>query len=213
VNPTLDIRAIHTIRQPRQRTANVRDIRVRVTIGGTLERPLLSLDNPDNLPLSQSDLLQLPDYRRAGDCARQQHVGVSIAAGVGRDSLRRESHHECDSEKRARHRRASDGGYNTDARTTDPYYYNLLNTRAILGKQIGNQWFVGLSTGLCVVNASNFVENFGLKLEYRFNSMYSAQAGIEPGSSDLTCARSNASQIQQQTPRQFGFDLFRTWRF
>jgi hypothetical protein len=88
-----------------------------------------------------------------------------------------------------------------------------LNTRAILGKQIGNQWFVGLSTGLCVVNASNFVENFGLKLEYRFNSIYSAQAGIEPGSSDLTCARSNASQIQQQTPRQLGFDLFRTWRF
>ena len=83
-------------------------------------------------------------------------------------------------------------GYNSDVRTTDPYYYNLLNTRAILGKQIGNQWFVGLSTGLCVVNASNFVENFGLKLEYRFNSIYSAQAGIEPGSSDLTCARSNA---------------------
>ena len=66
-------------------------------------------------------------------------------------------------------------------RSADPYYYNLLNTRAILGKQIGNQWFVGLSTGLCVVNASNFVENFGLKLEYRFNSIYSAQAGIEPG--------------------------------
>jgi hypothetical protein len=64
-----------------------------------------------------------------------------------------------------------------------------------------------------VVNANNFVENFGLKLEYRFNSIYSAQAGIEPGSSDLTCARSNASQIQQQTPRQLGFDLFRTWRF
>ena len=104
-------------------------------------------------------------------------------------------------------------GYDASARTADPYYYNLLNTRAILGKQIGNQWFVGLSTGLCVVNASNFVENFGLKLEYRFNSIYSAQAGIEPGSSDLTCARSNASQIQQQTPRQLGFDLFRTWRF
>jgi len=53
LNPTLDIRAIHTIRQPRQRSANVRDIRVRVTIGGTLERPVLALDNPDNLPLSQ----------------------------------------------------------------------------------------------------------------------------------------------------------------
>ncbi|MBA3343338.1 MAG: hypothetical protein H0T48_16095, partial [Gemmatimonadaceae bacterium] len=94
-----------------------------------------------------------------------------------------------------------------------PYLYNLLNTRAIVGKQIGNKWFLGLSTGLCVVNATNFFENFGLKLEYRFNAIYTAQAGIEPGSSDLTCARSTVSQIQQQTPRQLGFDFFRSWRF
>ena len=62
------------------------------------------------------------------------------------------------------------------------------------------------------MNANNFFENFGLKLEYRFSSLYSAQAGVEPGSSDLTCAR-NSTQIQQQTPRQLGFDFFRTWRF
>jgi hypothetical protein len=81
-----------------------------------------------------------------------------------------------------------------------------------VGKQIGNQWFLGLSTGLCFVNANNFKDNFGLKLEYRFNPIYTAQAGIEPGSSDVTCAR-NAPQTQQQTPRQLGIDFFRTWRF
>jgi hypothetical protein len=213
LNPTLDIRAIHTIRQPRQRSANVRDIRVRVTIGGTLERPLLSLDNPDNLPLSQSDLLSYlitgePAIALDNTSAEYQSQLASVAIRYGGNLL-----------TNAIPRNVLDivelqtAGYDAGARTTDPYYYNLLNTRAILGKQIGNQWFVGLSTGLCVVNASNFVENFGLKLEYRFNSIYSAQAGIEPGSSDLTCARSNASQIQQQTPRQLGFDLFRTWRF
>ncbi len=213
LNPTLDIRAIHTIRQPRQRTANVRDIRVRVTIGGTLERPALSLDNPDNLPLSQSDLLSYlitgePAIALDNSSAEYQSQLASVAIRYGGNLL-----------TNAIPKNVLDivelqtAGYNADARTSDPYYYNLLNTRAILGKQIGNQWFVGLSTGLCVVNASNFVENFGLKLEYRFNSIYSAQAGIEPGSSDLTCARSNASQIQQQTPRQLGFDLFRTWRF
>ena len=57
LNPTLDIRAIHTIRQPNQSAANRRDIRVRVNIGGTLTKPTLTLDNPDNIPLSQSDLL------------------------------------------------------------------------------------------------------------------------------------------------------------
>jgi hypothetical protein len=213
LNPTLDIRAIHTIRQPRQRSANVRDIRVRVTIGGTLERPLLSLDNPDNLPLSQSDLLSYlitgePAIALDNSSAEYQSQLASVAIRYGGNLL-----------TNAIPKNVLDivelqtAGYDAGARTTDPYYYNLLNTRAILGKQIGNQWFIGLSTGLCVVNASNFVENFGLKLEYRFNSIYSAQAGIEPGSSDLTCARSNASQIQQQTPRQLGFDLFRTWRF
>lgn len=213
LNPTLDIRAIHTIRQPRQQTANVRDIRVRVTIGGTLERPVLSLDNPDNLPLSQSDLLSYlitgePAIALDNTSAEYQSQLASVAIRYGGNLL-----------TNAIPRNVLDivelqtAGYDPSVRSTDPYYYNLLNTRAILGKQIGNQWFVGLSTGLCVVNASNFVENFGLKLEYRFNSIYSAQAGIEPGSSDLTCARSNASQIQQQTPRQLGFDLFRTWRF
>jgi len=213
LNPTLDIRAIHTIRQPRQRTANVRDIRVRVTIGGTLEHPELALDNPDNLPLSQSDLLSYlitgePAIALDNSSAEYQSQLASVAIRYGGNLL-----------TNAIPKNVLDivelqtAGYNSDVRTTDPYYYNLLNTRAILGKQIGNQWFVGLSTGLCVVNASNFVENFGLKLEYRFNSIYSAQAGIEPGSSDLTCARSNAAQIQQQTPRQLGFDLFRTWRF
>jgi translocation and assembly module TamB len=213
LNPTLDIRAIHTIRQPRQTTANVRDIRVRVTIGGTLERPVLSLDNPDNLPLSQSDLLSYlitgePAIALDNTGAEYQSQLASVAIRYGGNLL-----------TNAIPKNVLDivelqtAGYDPSVRSTDPYYYNLLNTRAILGKQIGNQWFVGLSTGLCVVNASNFVENFGLKLEYRFNSIYSAQAGIEPGSSDLTCARSNASQIQQQTPRQLGFDFFRTWRF
>jgi len=213
LNPTLDIRAIHTIRQPRQRTANVRDIRVRVTIGGTLERPVLSLDNPDNLPLSQSDLLSYlitgePAIALDNTSGEYQSQLASVAIRYGGNLLTNAiPHNVLDIVE------LQTAGYNSDVRSTDPYYYNLLNTRAILGKQIGNQWFVGLSTGLCVVNASNFVENFGLKLEYRFNSIYSAQAGIEPGSSDLTCARSNASQIQQQTPRQLGFDLFRTWRF
>src|SRR6185436_10957132 len=213
LNPTLDIRAIHTIRQPNQRSANRRDIRVRVTIGGTLSVPTLALDNPDNLPLSQSDLLSYlitgePGIALDNTSGEYQSQLASVAIRYGGNLI-----------TNAIPKNVLDivelqtAGYNSDVRTTDPYYYNLLNTRAILGKQIGNQWFVGLSTGLCVVNASNFVENFGLKLEYRFNSIYSAQAGIEPGSSDLTCARSNASQIQQQTPRQFGFDLFRTWRF
>lgn len=214
LNPTLDIRAIHTVRQPNQRSANRRDIRVRVTIGGTLSKPTLALDNPDNLPLSQSDLLSYlitgePGialdnsqglYRSQLASFALRYGGNLLTSAIPRnlvDIVELQT-------GRIDQRRA--------AQASDPYLYSLLNSRAIVGKQIGSNWFLGLSTGLCFVNASNFKDNFGLKLEYRFNSIYTAQAGIEPGSSDVTCAR-NAPQIQQQTPRQLGFDFFRTWRF
>jgi translocation and assembly module TamB len=90
------------------------------------------------------------------------------------------------------------------------YLNTLYNTRVILGKQIGDRWYVGLSTGLC---RENFAENLGLRLEYRFSSTYFAQGGIEPGSGDLTCVGPAIARTFQQTPPQLGFDLFRTWRF
>jgi translocation and assembly module TamB len=213
LNPTLDIRAIHTIRQPNQRSANLRDIRVRVTIGGTLSKPTLTLDNPDNLPLSQSDLLSYlitGEPAIALDNSNNLYASqlASFALRYGGNLLTSAIPHNLVDIVELQTGRVNGGV----AQTTDPYLYSLLNSRAIVGKQVGNNWFIGLSTGLCFVNANNFRDNFGLKIEYRFNSIYTAQAGVEPGSSDITCAR-NAPQIQQQTPRQLGFDFFRTWRF
>jgi hypothetical protein len=214
VNPTLDIRAIHTIRQPTQRSANLRDIRVRVTIGGTLARPTLTLDNPDNLPLSQSDLLSYlitgePGLALDNTSGQYRSQLASFALRYGGNLLTSAIPRNLVDIVEIQTGRINDA---SAAQQNDPYLYSLLNSRAIVGKQIGNNWFLGLSTGLCFVNANNFKDNFGLKLEYRFNSIYTAQAGIEPGSSDVTCAR-NAPQIQQQTPRQLGVDFFRTWRF
>ena len=217
LNPTLNIIAIHTIRQPRQQTANLRDIRVRVTIGGTLSQPVLSLDNPDNLPLSQSDLLSYlitgePGIALAGTDGLYSAQIASFALRYGGNLITSAIPRNLLDIVEFQTARVNNRQTGLQSQASDPYVNSLLNTRAILGKQIGNQLFFGLSTGLCVVNANNFFENFGLKLEYRFSSLYSAQAGVEPGSSDLTCAR-NATQIQQQTPRQLGFDFFRTWRF
>ncbi|HEX5576919.1 MAG TPA: translocation/assembly module TamB domain-containing protein, partial [Gemmatimonadaceae bacterium] len=214
LNPTLDIRAIHTIRQPNTRSANLRDIRVRVNIGGTLASPTLALDNPDNLPLSQSDLLSYlitgePAIALDNSQGAYQSQLASFALRYGSSLLTSAIPRNLVDFFDIQTGRVSDA---QAQQATDPYLYSLLNSRAVVGKQIGSNWFLGLSTGLCFVNANNFRDNFGLKLEYRFNSIYTAQAGIEPGSSDITCAR-NAPQIQQQTPRQFGFDFFRTWRF
>jgi translocation and assembly module TamB len=210
LNPSLDIRAIHTVRQPRQ-SANGRDVRVRVTIGGTLARPELSLDNPDNLPLSQSDLLS---YLVTGEPAigldntstsQIAQLGIRYAGNLFTSAIPKNVLDIFELQ--------TAGPGDAQQRANDPYLYSLLNTRAVLGKQLGPRWFLGLSTGLCFVNTANFKENLGLQLEYRISSVYSAQAGVEPGSSEGRCSRAGTTANFQQTPSQLGFDFFRNWRF
>jgi hypothetical protein len=214
LNPSLNIRAIHTVRQPRQ-SANGRDVRVRVTISGTLANPQLALDNPDNLPLSESDLLSYlvtgapaigfnntsSEYGSQLARAALQYGGTILSNAIPKNVL-----------DIVELQTASVGGTSAAERAANPYYYNLLNTRAILGKQIGSKWFLSLSTGLCFTDPTFFKENLGLQLEYRISSVYSAQAGLEPGSSDAVC-HSTAVRSLQPTPPQFGIDFFRNWRF
>jgi translocation and assembly module TamB len=211
LNPSLDIRAIHTVRQPRQ-SANGRDVRVEVDITGTLARPQLALRNPDNLPLSESDLLS---YLVTGEPAvgldntgnRVAGLGVRTVANIVTNALPKNLLDIVELQ-------TSTFGNDPSTSASNPSYYSLLNTRAILGKQLGSKWFLGLSTGLCFVNSSAFKDNLGLQLEYRISSLYSAQAAIEPGSSNTRCDKGTTSVLQTtQTPPQLGFDLFRNWRF
>ena len=210
LNPVLDISAIHTVRQPRL-SVNGRDVRVEVDITGTLAHPDLALRNPDNLPLSESDLLS---YLVTGEPAvgldntGNQVVGLGVRT-VGNLLVSALPRNVLDYVEI----QASAPGTDPNL-TTSPSYYGLLNTRAVLGKQIGSRWFMGLSTGLCFVNPTLFKENLGLQLEYRISSLYSAQAAIEPGSSSTRCDVKGAAPISPtQTPPQVGFDLFRNWRF
>jgi hypothetical protein len=214
LNPGLDIRAIHTVRQPRQ-SANGRDVRVEVDITGTLARPQLALRNPDNLPLSESDLLS---YLVTGEPAVGLDNGATtaLAQGLGIRTLGNIFTNAIPRNVLDIVELQTPGSFNdqTATSTTNPSYYSLLNTRAVLGKQIGSRWFLGLSTGLCFVNSSAFKENLGLQLEYRISALYSAQAAIEPGSSSTRCDRATAQTITpNQTPSQLGFDLFRNCRF
>jgi autotransporter translocation and assembly factor TamB len=212
LNPGLNISAIHTVRQPRQ-SANGRDIRVEVDITGTLARPQLALRNPDNLPLSESDLLS---YLVTGEPAvgldntgsQVASLGVRAVANIFTNAIPRNLVDILELQT------ATPGTDPTVTNTTNPSYYGLLNTRAVLGKQLGSRWFLGLSTGLCFVNQAAFKENLGLQLEYRISSLYSAQAAIEPGSSNTRCDKGATQSITPtQTPPQLGFDLFRNWRF
>jgi translocation and assembly module TamB len=212
LNPLLDIAAIHTVRQPRIQTANGRDVRVEVDITGTLARPALGLKNPDNLPLSESDLLS---YLVTGEPAvgldntgtQVAALGVRTAANLLVSALPRNVVDYLEIQTAA-------PGSDPNQASSLSQYYGLLNTRAILGKQVGSKWFVGLSTGLCFVSSSLFKENLGLQLEYRISPVLSAQAAIEPGSS-ARCDPTGQKLVipPNQTPSQLGFDLFRNWRF
>ncbi|MDQ6689877.1 MAG: translocation/assembly module TamB [Gemmatimonadota bacterium] len=213
LNPSLDIKAIHTVRQPRQ-SANGRDVRVEVDITGTLAQPKLALRNPDNLPLSESDLLSYlvtgePAVGLDNTTGQVAGLGVRALGNIFTNAIPRNVLDIVEVQT------ATPGGTDPTAPNgSNPSYYSLLNTRAILGKQLGSRWFLGLSTGLCFVNPSAFKENLGLQLEYRISSLYSAQAAIEPGSSDARCSKGTTpSFTPTQTPSQLGFDLFRNWRF
>jgi len=211
LNPALDIKAIHTVRQP-TKSVNGRDVRVEVDITGTLAQPKLALRNPDNLPLSESDLLSYlvtgePAVGLDNTTGQVAGLGVRALGNIFTNAIPRQLLDIVEVQTATLADPTTQGGSN-------PSYYSLLNTRAILGKQLGSRWFLGLSTGLCFVNPSAFKENLGLQLEYRISSLYSAQAAIEPGSSSTRCDKGITPTITPtQTPPQLGFDLFRNWRF
>ena len=68
--PTLDITALHTVRETRA-NSNRQNVLVRVNVGGTVDRPTLALTSGDNPPLPESDLLS---YLVTGEPAQHEVV-------------------------------------------------------------------------------------------------------------------------------------------
>ncbi len=212
VNPSLDIRAIHTVRRPRQ-SFNREDVRVLVAITGTLSAPVLSLASADSLPLSQSDLLSYlvtgePAFALSNSSSQYTEqlltIGGRLAGTFISSRIPRSVFDIVEVQT------GTIGGEGTAGGSTSSYLSSLFTTRVILGKQLSERWFLGLSTGLC---RANFAENLGLRLEYRISSTLTAEGGIEPGSGELACASTTAARGFQQTPPQLGLDVFRGWRF
>lgn len=212
VNPSLDIRAIHTVRRPRQ-SFNREDVRVLVAITGTLAAPVLSLASADSLPLSQSDLLSYlvtggPAFALSNTSSQYTEqlltIGGRLAGTFISSRIPRSVFDIVEVQT------GTFGGEGAADGSSSSYLSSLFTTRVILGKQLSERWFLGLSTGLCRVN---FAENLGLRLEYRISGTLSAEGGIEPGSGELACAGTSAARGFQQTPPQLGVDVFRSWRF
>jgi hypothetical protein len=98
----------------------------------------------------------------------------------------------------------------------------LAGTRLGVGKQLSDRVFVSANAGLCQLgnvvggssfNAQDFAESIGIKVDYRLGGALSLSAGVEPPTAQLFCSRQINPRGFAPTPRQWAFDLFRTWRF
>ena len=221
LNPTLNISAVHTVRTPQAEDAGRDGVQVRVRIFGTLEEPQIELTSADaTVPMSTSDLLSYlvtgsPSFELGAQSEENLRTAAAILlptlgsylgdrfAGGRLDLFQIEA--------------ASSNQIGTDQTSTMEL---LLGTRLGVGKQLGKRTFVAANTNLCQLddlltnnlNTDNLFESIGVKLEHRLNNGFSAALSMEPGSTALVCNNTRQRGFLS-TPRQFGADLFKVWRF
>ncbi|MEQ1692481.1 MAG: translocation/assembly module TamB domain-containing protein [Gemmatimonas sp.] len=222
LQPALDITALHTVRELRA-NSNRQDVRIRVSLGGTLDRPSLALSSADNPPLPESDMLSYlvtgepayallgsTDYADQGATLLLRYAGSFLSrrlAGGRFDVVQVEPTAIAPGE--AANLRSSGFGI-------------LASTRVGVGGQVARNTYFAFTTGLCGLSSqtsgggdalSLFAQGLGVKLERRFDRGFSISLGLEPASSAQACGRLGISRTFQQTPPQIGIDFFRAWTF
>lgn len=217
LNGTLDINALYTARQSSSQGARP-DVRVRIHLGGTLLAPIPLLSSPDSQRVSTADLLS---YLATGQPSNQ--VGgptgdyTSTAVNLFLYSGFQFSTSLCDETG------LSAGVY--DASQARSVSGSVLSGAHInCGRQLGEKAFLRLDYGLCqvgqLVGGNNgtsdpltFTDAIGLKVDYQLTTTLTLSGGIEPPTAAVLCTRDASARGFAPTPRQFGLDLLRVWRF
>ena len=99
----------------------------------------------------------------------------------------------------------------------------MSGTRFTGANQVSDKTFVRLDYAFCQVgqligggnSASDLsiADALRLKLDYRLNDHDTASIGTDPRTSAVLCASDANARGFAHSPRQFGLDLFRFWRF
>lgn len=217
----MDIRALHTVRTFSQGAAQ-RDVRVRVNIGGTLGSPRASFSTPDSSRVSDSDILSYlvtggPSNeilgRSGGDVSTTAYrlALSSLGSVIGS----KWSGGLCDD---AQFSTASLDQYNRGIRDVGSSL--LSGSRFNCAKQLGERVFFRIDAGLCSIGqlmgqggSSSLFDALGFKFDYRFSSVVTASAGMDPSTNAALCNRDAVVRGFAPTPRQGGIDLFRSWQF
>ena len=206
IAPSLDISATNVVR-----VSTGGEIPVRVHIGGTIERPVISLSSSDPLFASapESEIISLlifgaPTFALDGPSQdRVKAVTGLLLPSVG-GAVEGALQRLLPVFNTVQVNTA--GGQAKDDLTALSLLDNLSITA---GKQIGNRAFLRVNTGVCrgggQAGASIW---YGIAAEYRLAKGWSAQVGIDPGTAP--CTRLGVDALPRT---QFGFDLFREWIF
>jgi translocation and assembly module TamB len=220
-NPNLDISAQHTVRQYSKQGAQP-DVRVRVNIGGTLMEPTAVLSSPDSMRVRSADLISYlvtggPSFEIGGRNANYTSTATRLLISSLGSYLGGKAGGLCDE---ARVSSAAGDEATRNLRTGAAAV--LEGTRFNCGKQVGDRAFVRLDAGLCQVgqfvggsslNAAALANSIGVKLDYLLGQGYTLSAGVEPPTSAVLCNSNMSARGFVPAPQQFGFDLFRAWRF
>ena len=221
-NPTLDIDALHTVRRVTSASFAEQDIRIRVNIGGTLAQPQITLSSADSLlNISQTDLVSYlvtgaPSFNVTGQSAAASlfatagsYLGDWIRMGLGFVDV-------VDIEL-GRQNFGQNAGLGQGLNSI------FGSARLGFGQQVGDRAFVRADVGVCQVRSllggsgsgstQNLADAIGVKLDYRLSDNLGISAGYEPPTNALLCNTGQSARGFAPTPRQWGFDIFRTWRF
>jgi translocation and assembly module TamB len=223
-NPSLNVTALHTVRQYSQQGVRP-DVRVRVHLGGTLRQPTAELSTPDSMRVTNADLVSYlvtggPSFEIARDGNVSATAARVVLGSLGSVLGSKVAGGLCDD---AQVTTAGLDAYQGSARDVGGGI--LSGSRFNCAKQVGDRAFVRLDAGLCGVgqfvsqnggsNALSFGDALGVKFDYLLGRGFSASFGVEPPTSAMLCASdaSNSARGFVPTPRQVGVDLFRAWRF
>lgn len=222
--PVLDISALHTVR-----AATGANIRIRVRLTGPLTNPIITLESAESFAMSQSDMVSYLIFGQQNfELGSEGKSYVNLAAqtlfptataftasqlrgvlGPLTDFLQLRPG-SADASKLGQEGLGGLGGSIEDAFWT---------SRVGGEKQITQNLFVSLSTGLCPFQGSQptgstseigFFEGLGGRFEYRFSRDASIKLGKEPGAS--TCRGASSGRVVA-APSQWGLSFFKTWRF
>ena len=225
LNPTLDISALHTVRQ--YSAQGVRpDVRVRVHLGGTLLHPTAQLSTPDSVRVTNSDLISYlvtggPSFEIGGRNGDLSSTALSVVLGsFGSVIGGKAAGGLCDDANLSTAGLAAYGGpiKQVGAGVLSGIRFNC-------ARQVGDRAFVRLDAGLCQVgqlmtqssgsDPLSFTDALGVKLDYLLGPGLTASVGVEPPTSAVLCSQNANASARGfvPTPRQVGFDIFRVWRF